>query len=81
MSISSRLYTYPSGLFGLLKMMAFVFELNKFDNSAGSNFQSAEDVTPSFFVCVHVMRQQAGILKGHSTLLSLGHSVYDTVHT
>ena len=36
-------------------MIAFVFELNKLDNSAGSNFQSAEEVTPSFFVCGHAV--------------------------
>ena len=35
--------TFPRGLFGVLKMIAFVLELNADSNSLGSSFQPFED--------------------------------------
>merc|ERR1719470_586966 len=46
--ISSAEKTFPSGLFGLLKMMALVLDVKTFFSSSTSSFQSPEETKNVF---------------------------------
>ena len=44
------MFTFPRGLFGVLTIIALVLLEKADDNSAGSNFQSFDDMSPEVFV-------------------------------
>ena len=66
-SISFLWKTFPSGLFGLLKMIALVFSLNKEFSSASSSSQSAEVIFLPTFSCFGVKAINLGVPPANRT--------------